>query len=121
MDRVCPICRGAMVGVRSDARFCSDRCRKAWHRHPHDLRVNLVGDLLTPPSDEQIKLERHLLATAPRQTRRCHCETPVIVADLDDRYCLKCAWPIRTRGDAFRRVLRLIARLAFHPRGARLA
>ena len=101
-----------MVGVRRDARFCSDRCRKAWHRRPHDLRVDLVGELFAAQSDEQIELERHLLATAPRQTRSCRCETPLVVTDLDHRYCLKCAWPIRARGDWIRRLLRLIARLA---------
>lgn len=119
-ERVCPICRGPMAGARRDARFCSDRCRKAWHRRPQDLRVDLVGELFAPPTDEQIELERHLLATAPRQTRRCCCETPLAVTDLDHRYCLKCARPIRTRRDSIRRLLRLVARLAGYPR-ARLS
>jgi predicted nucleic acid-binding Zn ribbon protein len=110
-----------MVGVRRDARFCSDRCRKTWHRRPHDLRVDLVGDLWAPPTDEQIELERHVLATAPRQTRRCRCESPVVVTDLDHRYCLKCARPIRTRGDSIRRLFRLIARFVRYPRRRTLA
>ena len=35
--RECAICGAAFTAVRSDARFCSSRCRKRWAREPVNL------------------------------------------------------------------------------------
>jgi len=119
MERACLICRSDLAGCRSDARFCSARCRKRWHRKPADMRVDFVADPWLPPSDEQILHERMLLAGACRQTRACHCDSSVEIRDVDGHgHCLKCSWPIEVRHGGFRRLLRLIARLARSARSA---
>jgi hypothetical protein len=120
MERNCLICRTDITGSRSDARFCSARCRKRYHRQPVDMRVDYVADPWLPPSDEQIEHERSLLVTARFQTRTCSCESPFQIADDDDGhiYCLKCAWPIASGHSRLHGLLRLIARLARYPRGA---
>jgi hypothetical protein len=113
MERACLICRTDLAGSRSDARFCSAKCRKRWHRRPADLRVEFVSDPCLPPSDEQILHERTLLATARRQARICRCDSPLVVKDIDGHdQCFKCSWPIERR--RLRRphwLFRLIARL----------
>jgi hypothetical protein len=120
MDRRCLICRTDLSGARSDARFCSPRCRKRWHRRPAELRVEFVSDPWLPMSDEQIEHERVMLVTACRQTRACGCETPFTVADIDGHsYCLKCSWPIEAAPHGLLQgVFRLIARLTRYARPA---
>jgi hypothetical protein len=122
MERACLICRNDLAGCRSDARFCSARCRKRWHRKPADMRVDFVADPWLPPSDEQILHERKLLAGAYRQTRTCRCDSPVEIRDRDGHAnCLKCSWPLDARYGRLRRLFRLIARLARNARSARPA
>ena len=120
MERNCLICRTDITEARSDARFCSARCRKRWHRRPEDMRIDYVVDPWLPPSDEQIEHERTLMVTARFQTRTCSCESPFEIEDDHDGhvYCLKCAWPIATGYSPLQGLLRLIARLARYPRRA---
>ncbi len=115
MERACLICRSDLAGCRSDARFCSARCRKRWHRQPADLRVEFVSDPWLPPSDDQIRHERNLLASACRQTRTCNCDSPVRIKDVDGHdHCLKCSWPLESGVGRLRlrQLFRLIARFA---------
>ena len=123
MDRRCLICHTDITAARSDARFCSPRCRKRWHRKPADMRVDFVSDPWLPPSDEQIRHERKLLATAFRQTRTCACETPLTVSDVDGHsHCMKCSWPLEVaRPRLLHSLFRLIARLARLARESRPA
>ena len=79
------------------------------------MRVDFVSDPWLPPSDEQIRHERHLLANACRQTRTCKCESPVEVKDIDGhRHCMMCSWPLESGVGRLRlrQLFRLIARFA---------